>query len=45
MLTNTLRRVGPDILLPKRAHPPDRGQGAAETEASEPVAEAALVPR
>ena len=35
----------PAVLGHARAHPPDRGQGAAEVEASESVEEAALVPR
>ena len=35
------RRGRPAVLGHPRAHPPDRGQGAAEAEASEPVAEAA----
>ena len=35
----------PAVLGHPRAHPPDRGEGAAEAEASEPVEEAALVPR
>ena len=35
----------PAVLGHARAHPADRGQGAAEAEASEPVEEAALVPR
>ena len=33
-------RGRPAVLGDPRAHPPDRGQGAAEAEASEPVAEA-----
>ena len=35
------RRGRPAVLGHPRAHPPDRGEGAAEAEASEPVAEAA----
>ena len=35
----------PAVLGHARAHPPDRGQGAAQAEASEPVAEAAQLPR
>ena len=35
-------RSRPAILGDPRAHPPDRGQGAAQAQASEPVAEAAL---
>ena len=34
----------PAVLGHARAHPPDRGQGAAEVEASEPVAQIAVVP-
>ncbi len=35
----------PAVLGDPRAHPADRGQGAAEAEASEPVAETAKLPR
>ena len=38
-------RGRPAVLGDARAHPPDRGEGAAQAEASEPVAEAADVPR
>ena len=34
----------PAVLGDARAHPPDRGEGAAQAEASEPVAEAAELP-
>ena len=37
-------RSRPAVLGDPRAHPPDRGQGAAQIEASEPVQEAAQVP-
>ena len=37
------RRGRPAVHGDARAHPPDRGQGAAQAEASEPVAEAAFV--
>ena len=37
-------RGRPAVLGDARAHPPDRGQGAAQAEASEPVAEAAELP-
>ena len=37
------RRGRPAVQCDARAHPPDRGQGAAQAEASEPVAEAAFV--
>ena len=35
---------GPAVQRDARAHPPDRGQGAAQAQASEPVEEAAVVP-
>ena len=35
----------PAILGDARAHPPDRGQGAAQAQASEPLAQAAQLPR
>ncbi len=37
-------RGRPAVLGDARAHPPDRGEGAAQAEASEPVAEAAELP-
>ena len=37
-------RGRPAVLGDARAHPPDRGQGAAQAQASEPVAEAAELP-
>ena len=40
---HTLEEVGQQFTCDARAHPPDRGQGAAQAEASEPVAEAAFV--
>ena len=42
---HTLEEVGQQFSRHPRAHPPDRGQGAAQAEAPEPVEEAALVPR
>ena len=41
---HTLEEVGQQFSRHPRAHPPDRGEGAAEAEASEPVAEAAELP-
>ena len=38
---HTLEEVGQQFSRHPRAHPPDRGEGAAEAEASEPVEEAA----
>ena len=41
---HTLEEVGQQFSRHPRAHPPDRGEGAAEAEASEPVAEAEELP-
>ena len=37
---HTLEEVGQTVLRDARAHPPDRGQGATQAQASQPVAEA-----
>ena len=42
---HTLEEVGQQFSRDPRAHPPDRGQGAAQAEAPEPVEEAAKLPR
>ena len=41
---HTLEEVGQQFSRDPRAYPADRGEGAAEAEASEPVAEDAVVP-
>ena len=42
---HTLGRGRPAILGDPRAHPPDRGQGPAQAEAPEPLAQTAQLPR
>jgi hypothetical protein len=44
MNTDHSGRGGAAVQRDARAHPPDRDEGAAEADASEPVAEAAVVP-
>jgi hypothetical protein len=41
---HTLEEVGPAVLSHARAHPPDRGQGAKEAEASKPLEGAEKLP-
>ena len=41
---HTLEEVGQQFSVTQRAYPPDRGEGAAQAEASVKVAEAAVVP-
>ncbi|MEY9582509.1 RNA polymerase primary sigma factor [Sinorhizobium fredii] len=41
---HTLEEVGQQFSVTARTYPPDRGEGAEETQASEPFAQAALVP-
>ena len=42
---HTLEEVGQQVLGDARAHPPDRGEGAEEAEAPEPIKDAQELPR